>query len=266
MSKKEIRCILCSQVKTPYQLAKHRNEQLSDECGFCKDCINTYAEQGLENITNIFRLMNVPFVNETWDKALEIGGNNIFTKYLQLIATSRRHKDFLDSDIFDLDASGVEQEELDTDFEVTTDVIERWGSRDSDREYMELELAYRSLVKIKEPTTLLEQKRYVQNVKLGKALDIALETGDVKVVPNLRTAYTKDLEELGLNIDMSGQEEGRSLGMRIKEWEMEAPIPTDSVLDDVDGVKEYVSKWFTTQMKRVFGLASEEEITSLYEE
>lgn len=258
-------CLVCGLPKSAHQISKHRNELLGDTYGFCKDCLKTSVDtDDVDNVVDVLRLMNIPFVEVVWENATEKGAGNIFSKYLQLIATQRKYKTFMDSDFGDEQAS-EDGEVPDEEFAVTGEIIARWGAGKDIAEYMELEYALGSSRKIKEPMTTLEMKRYVQNVKLGKALDNAMDMGDVKAIPQLRTAYTKDLEELGLNVDMSGQEEGRSLGIRIKEWEMTAPIPESSEFDDVDKISNYIDKWFKIPMKRVFGMASDDEINRLYE-
>ena len=158
MAKNETQCVFCGEKKKNYQFAKHRNKHLNSDLGFCKDCLNIYAMQSEDIVTDTFRLMNLPFIQDVWENAIELGGDSVFTKYVQLIATKKRYQDFLDSDIFEDDTQKPELES-DMDFEVTTEIIERWGSKDSDREYMELELLYKSLCKIKEPTTSLEKGR-----------------------------------------------------------------------------------------------------------
>lgn len=260
-------CLICGDTKAPHLISRHRNDVFGEAYGFCKTCLKEVVDIGnQDSVVDMLRLMNIPYITSVWENALEKGGANAFSKYLQLIATQKKFKSFMDSDFGDEDVPDDEDVTEDIEeFSVTSEIISRWGASKSNDEYIELEYALGSLRKIKEPATVLEMKRYVQNVKLGKALDNAMDAGDVKSIPQLRTAYTKDLEELGLNVDMSGQEEGRSLGMRIKEWEMNAPIPDSSEFDDIDKISNYVNKWFKIPMKRVFGMASDDEINQLYE-
>lgn len=251
---------MCDKEKTERYMSKHRNDNISDDYGFCKDCMNEYTQDNdIDSVIDALRMMNVPFVNYIWENAVENGENAVFSKYLQLIATQKRYRDFNDSE-FDAIDDGSRQV-----VEITDDIIAKWGIRDSDEEYIELEYLYNSLTKIKEPATLFEEKRYVQNVKLGKAVDDALESADVKIVPQLRRAYADDLKDLGLDVKQSSEDDTRTLGVRIAEWERNAPIPEPVGFEDVDGIQEYIDKWFLIPMKRVFGRASEEEIGKLYE-
>lgn len=255
-------CIICGLDKTERQMAKHRNKNINDNYGFCKDCTNEYTDgNDVSNVIDMLRIMNVPFVEFVWENALEKGGSSAFSKYLQLIATQKKFKDFSDNDFDNQEENGGSRTAID----INDDIIAKWGIDKEEAEYIELELLYNSLLKIKEPATLFEEKRYVQNVKLGKAVDTALEDGDVKTVPQLRKAYADDLKDLGLDIKQSSEENERTLGMRIADWEKNSPIPDDKEFDDVDNISDYINKWFLIPMKRVFGRASEEEVNKLYE-
>lgn len=256
-------CMICGEMKPKYHFSKHRNDVVDDGFGFCKDCLKREVnDEDMNSVFDMLRLMNVPFVSSVWENAVEQKESNIFSKYLQLIATQKRYQDFSDS-IYE-DEIAI-PENAPASFEVTDDVIVRWGSKDDEREYIQLEKAYETLIKIKEPATYLETQRYVQNVKLGKALNEALESGS-KDISSLRKAYADDLKELGLDTISAQKDDNRSIGMRIAEWETHEPLPEISKeFDDVDGLSQYIRKWFQIPMKRIFGQATEDEISELYE-
>ena len=259
-----VTCLMCGESKPERSMSKHRNKSISKDFGFCKDCLKSRVnDENLDNVIDMLRLMNVPFVNDVWENAVEKGGSNIFSKYLQLIATKKKYNNFGDSDYGNSEDLGSVENNL--DFKITDEIIARWGKLSEEKEYMELEYSLNSLNKIKEPQTYLEQQRYVQNVKLGKALNSALEVG-AKEISGLRKSYAEDLKELGLDTISASKEDNRSLGMRIAEWEQHDPIPeVGKDFEDVDGISSYVRKWFTIPMKRVFGQANESEIAELYE-
>lgn len=252
---------MCGRNKTDRHMASHRNDGISEYFGFCKSCMNSYTEDNdIDKAVDALRMMNVPFIGYIWENAVEIGDDAVFSKYLQLIATQRRFKDFNDSDFDSAPDDGNHQV-----IEITDELIAKWGVRDTKDEYVELEYLYGSLVKIKEPATLFEEKRYVQNVKLGKAVDEALESGELRAVQGLRKAYADDLKDLGLDVKQASEDDERTLGVRIAEWERHDPIPESNEFSDIDMIQEYIDKWFLIPMKRVFGRASEEEISRLYE-
>lgn len=241
-------------------MSKHRNENISEEVGFCKPCLKEIDGKNVELSKDMMRLMNVPFVSSVWENAIEQGGDNPFPKYLQLVATKRNYKDFADSDNDrDIEGTGVDLENQDK-------LVVRWGIQEDPNTYIELEASYKNLTSIKPPSTVLDEKRYAQIVMIERKLNNALFTGgDTKDVTAFKKLYEDNLRAMGLDVDASSKDEELVLGKRIAEWEKEAPIPIDSNLDDVDGIKEYVNKWFVIPMKRVFGRATEEEIQSLYD-
>ena len=259
-------CLLCGEEKSTHQCSKHRNINISEHFGFCKDCLKLKVnDEDVNGVIDMLRLMNIPFISSVWENAVEKGGSSIFSKYLQLIATQKKYKDFGDS-VYDYDDEIQDSSDPSkTAFVVTDEIIARWGSLDNTNNYIELELSLESLKKIKEPQTYLEQQRYVQNVQLGKALNDALKAG-AKEIPALRKSYADDLKELGLDILSASKDDNRSLGMRIAEWERHDPIPeAGDEFEDVDGINSYIRKWFLIPMKRVFGQATEQEVAELYE-
>lgn len=253
-------CVICGETKPAYNFVKHRNDVMSDNVGFCKDCVRDNVDEKDNNsVLDMLRLLNIPYVNEVWENALSKESESTFTKYLQLVASKRSYKDFSDTE-----RAGTENP-LD-DFVVTREMTVRWGAGKSKDQYYDMEASYERLCSIKQPTTKFEEELYVKNVKLGQALDDALESGDSKTIPSLRKTYTDDLKNLGLDLTSVGAEEVGSLGTRIRDWELTKPIPVpDKELSDVDNIQGYIEKYFVIPLKRVFGLASEDEVNSLYE-
>lgn len=261
MSKKGLSCLLCGESKATSHFMKHRNDKFSKRLGFCKDCVNKVDVNDQESVIDLFRMMNIPFVEEVWENQFEDGDESTLGKYLKAVATRREYKIFSDS-LYG-NTNDIESDTK-SDVMVTPKMIDRWGSDSSLEEYQALERAYESLEKIKVPSTHQEEMRYVLNVKFKRALDQALDQGETKQVKGLRETYTKDLKELGL--DVSSDDDELSLGQRIREWERNLPIPEMGIeFEDVDGIEYYFNKYFTIPMKRVFGQATSQEISELYE-
>lgn len=258
--KKGITCVICGEEKANHNFVKHRNEIMSNNIGFCKDCVRDNVDAKDNNsVVDMLRILNIPFVSDVWENALEKDRDNSFTRYLQLIATRRSYKDFSDTEKH---GSG---DSLD-DFEITKSMVARWGAGKSKEQYYDMELSYERLCSIKQPATKFEEELYVKNAKLSQALDDALESGDSKTIPSLRKTYSDDLKNLGLDLTSTASEDVGSLGTRIRDWELNKPIPkADKDLKDVDKVESYINKFFVIPMKRVFGMASEDEVNSLYE-
>lgn len=262
MVRKGTICLLCGESKAASHFMKHRNDNLAEGLGFCKQCVHSYDINDSESITDLFRMMNIPFVKEVWENQIKDGDDALLGRYLRAVATRREYKSFVDS-VYG--STSKDEEDIQAGAQVTPDMIERWGVNKSVDEYLALEKAYESLTKIKMPSTHQEQKRYVLNVKLSQALDQVIENGEVKQIKPMREAYTKDLKELGLDMDASDKE-AKTLGQRIQYWEQNEPIPTiGKEFQDVDKIKYYFTKFFTIPMKRVFGQATDEEIAMLHD-
>ncbi|WP_461199355.1 hypothetical protein [Enterococcus sp. N249-2] len=261
VKKSNVTCIICNQSKADYLMAKHRNDNLAHNFGYCLDCIREIADDSDQGIIHALRYLNVPYINDIWERALADQPLNPVSKYFQLIAPKKVYKNFLDSEY----GKKVSSE---TNFRITEDVIRRWGKGKewNDEKYAEYEAALDDLKRIKQPNTTLEEKRYIENVRLGKRLEDEIYNGKATDIKALKATYTQDLKELGLDIETMSKEDSRTLGTRIRDWEKNAPLPEMSKeFSDVDKVALYINKYFTIPMKRVFNQATEEEINSLHD-
>lgn len=232
---------------------------MAENVGFCKMCLKKIDKDDINEVKDVMRMMNTAFVEDSWERALDSDASNPITKYLQLIATRKDGNTYSDSvENRDIDSSGITL--------TKNELIAKWGFQKDDNKYIELEASYNNLTSIKPPSTTLDQKRYAQNVMLEQQLNEALlQKADYKEISALKKLYETNIKELGLDIDAKAKDDVISLGERVRNWELNAPVPQEEVYEDVDKL-EYFGKWFVIQMKRVFGKASEEEIRSLYEE
>lgn len=233
---------------------------MADNVGFCKDCVKEKVDiEDNDSIVDMLRLLNIPFVNDVWENAVDKEPDGAFGKYLQLIATKRKYKTFSDG-------GAVTVGTPDENFTITKDIIARWGAGKNRDDYYAMEAKYDSLCTIKEPITPFEQQLYVQNVKLSQTLDDALESGDSKSIPQLSKAYQADLKKLGLDVSSVSTDDSGTLGTRIHDWENSRPIPSLSKeFEDVDNIGKYITRFFNNTMKRALGLATEEEVNSIYD-
>ena len=135
-------CLLCGEEKSTHQCSKHRNINISEHFGFCKYCFKLKVnDEDVNGVIDMLRLMNIPFVSSVLENAVEKGGSSIFSKYLQLIATQKRYKDFGDS-VYDYDDEIQDSSDPSkTAFVVTDEIVARWGSLDNTNNYIELELS-----------------------------------------------------------------------------------------------------------------------------
>ena len=261
MTRKGNVCVLCGEEQAKSRFMKHRNDDFDREIGFCKTCVAKYDTSNKDEMISLFRMMNIPFVDEVWEDQFADGADGVLGKYLKAIAVRREFVDFTDS-VYG-NASNQVNVSSQGAAEVTDKELERWGSGREVEEYKSLERAYESLVRIRPTSTYQDEKRYVINVQLGLALEDAIKNGETKQLKSLRETYTKDLKELGLDVG-NRDDEIKYIGQRIQEWERNEPIPEMSEeFKDVDGIGNYLTRFFANAMKRTFGQASEEEISEI---
>lgn len=258
-TKKQAKCLICAQPRPAYQMISHRNEEISEHFGFCKDCVRELAKRN-NGAMKTMRLLNIPYIHDLWIRSQNDEPINPFSRYLQLIAPKKMYKNFLDSEY------GRLHDERAT-IKITEEIVARWGtgSEWTNDRYVEHEMALDDLKRIKQPATTLEEKRYIENVRLGKRLQDEIENGKATDIRALKQTYAQDLRELGLDIETVSKEDTRTLGTRIRDWERSEPLPELSPeFSDVDRIQKYIQKYFLIPMKRVFNQATEEEINSLY--
>ena len=255
-------CIICGRPRSASECLKHRNDLLGIAFTICKECANECADFSDEtSIINICRLANLPFVHDIYYKLVRDTDRPNFSLYMQKIAPYKKFIDYNDS-VFD----SVENTQPVEQIEVTDKIIVRWGDGLTPEKYAYLEKALQSLLDIKPATTVLEINRYVQNIKLKESFDQALSDGDYRAISQLRKAYEEDLKSLGLDAVLSSKDNSsKNIGQKIRDVEMTRPIPERDEYKDAAKIEAYIDKWFVTNMKRNFGLASEEEQEALYE-
>lgn len=261
--KKQATCVICGKQKADYQFITHRNANMSKDFGFCKDCVKDMYDNGTE-IIDLMRMLNIPYIESVWDIAYEKEEHNPIGKYLQLIAPKKAYRTFSDSE-YTVDYGDNENgENPQNHFVVTDEMIERWGKLDNDYEYVEREQGLNDLTKLKKPATLLEEKRYIENVRLGQRVRSEIDHGKPTDIKALKATYTQDLKELGLDIENSKSKE-KTVGQKIEEFEKNAPIPDiGEEFNDVDRIMYYITKFMFLPMKKMFNQATDDDIQNLY--
>lgn len=259
----KVLCIICGKEKGKRSFLKHESDLLNDNCSICKECANSRVDfDDKKTIVEMCQLFNLPY-DVSLIKSLRETDELNFGVYLQRVRLQSRFKTFADF-VLQTERTPTGASMNSTDYK--QEMSAKWGNGYKPEDYDRFEKAYVDLVSIKEPTTALESKRYVVNVKLKEALDTVLFTNDFKNVNSLRKAYDEDLKQLGFDSIFNAKDDQQeSIGQRIQRWETTRPVPDRKELDDVSDVKKYIEKWFIIPMKRTFGLANEKEVAKLYE-
>jgi hypothetical protein len=271
---KKLPCVVCGQLKRSDQVNAHCNELLNNKFVVCKDCCSAVDFGSDDEILAMCRLMNKPYIVETVRDYRNQGKG--FPEYLRWLAPNTTYRTYEDS-VFKVEKPKSSKPKTNTEeevmaeildgFEITDEMRARWGFKLAPLKYYEYEKSLENLRSLKEPGTPFEMKRYIQNVKMEISLNDALADNDPKTITTAQKTYNADLKALGLDKVVDREDKEESLGERIKRWEEHGPVPEiDDELSDVDNIKGYVTKWFIRPMKRVLGLATEEEVASLYDD
>lgn len=253
-------CVLCGESIPKYRQISHRNEQLKDHFVFCTECVTKALATDEERPIDVLRMLNIPFVISIWEDAegrAETSKSPAISEYLKLIATQRRkYKTFQDSEF--------EYSVKDT-FEVTDELIGRWGTLENEDQYIDRELSYKDLIKLKPPSSSMEDRQYVEAVRIGARLREEIVDGKASDIKALRTAYAESLQDIGLdNATINNRDSEEGIGLHIQKFENTEPIPEIAPeFKDVDRIMDYIRVLFTTSMKRAFGKATEDEIEEL---
>jgi hypothetical protein len=249
-------CVCCGLESKPTYFYKHRNTLLDEKFSLCKNCASRIANQSIEDMHIVLRLLNIPFIPEVYKESE--GKDNIFGNYLLLIGNPKKKYDngksmselvYSDSpthvEVTDVDAyvfannekigelyslfgsTWRKEELLAMNRELDEMIIQYGGSRE-DMAVVDL---YSEIIQAK----WLSKKAYNENdIKNGKAMS------------ELRQKLLKDN---GLLLqDMKEKQNNTSFGVEIDYVEDEPIIPNKKYFD-VDGIN-YMFQKFVKHMER----------------
>jgi hypothetical protein len=216
----------------------------------CKDCcesliLNDVGELDFYKFNDLLKELDKMFSYDLWQE-LRKTKKPTFGKYIKLLIRNELEKKrYKDSDpIRDIN-----------DKEVDNELIEKWGITNSDdidfleREFHEWETSYE-----------IDSKAMVDSVKqlCLVELDIrkARQKSDVQALDKLLRIKSQILGDANLKpVQETGNaaNEQVSIGMLIKKFEQEEPIPEDTAPDWIDEMKV----WIVGQLARMEGLQSD---------
>lgn len=256
MARKTHLCIICGENTPGYKHIAHRNKRIAEGFVFCSECVIKYANED-ETPHDILRMLNIPYVNSIWKDSLAKSSESPMSEYLKMIAPQKRRYSTYQDSVFD-EGSG--------DFQVTDEIIGRWGTLDNKNDYIDLELAYQDLKQLKPPSTPIEDRQYIETVRLGQRYRSDIDEGKATEVKNLRQAYMDSLKDIGLDSNtLNNKDSEIGIGTHIQKFENTEPLPELAPeFQDVDRILQYIRVLFTNSMKRAHGKATENEIAELH--
>ena len=250
---------LCSCCETEKKLAdyyKVNNPLFSD--GYfptCKTCIlDQLDETSPMSVYDTLRRMDKPFIEDKWTAAENKSeGKAVFGNYLKSIGASN---------MTNLTWDDSEFPESEEDDELSQASKTRWVGF-STAEKIKLEAMYQEMLSAYEADTPVKRNLYRSYVITLHKSEEAIHNGNVSEYEKLqRTASAqmndariKPLQETGFDENSTA-----TFGQFMEKIENERPIPEPlDIFKDVDGIKKYITKWFTNQMQRALDLRSKND-------
>lgn len=262
-------CLKCGNDYAVSSFYSHRNPLLHERFGFCKKCVKGNVDlNDMETLYNFLRTMDIPYLKEFWKQANDAEQETIGT-YLKNLNSLRQNKElrFKDSDDITGKTNKAELVDIDTDFELTNEVIKKWGRNLELEDYIFLEEEFENLGGDEAETTI--QERLFKNMaKTQWMANKAYEEGDHGKYEKMMKTLSTQMQDANIKPVQvkSASEDGgfRSWGEIVKMIEETEPISDQQdEFKDADGIYKYIDRWFITQMKRVFGKIKDEDIVKL---
>jgi hypothetical protein len=262
-------CLKCGNDYAVSSFYSHRNPLLHERFGFCKKCVKEYVSlDNMDTLYDFLRTMDIPYIKEMWKVANDSNNETIGT-YFKNLNSLKQNKElrFKDSDDITGKTNKAELFDIDNeDFEITEEIIKRWGRNLEKDDYLFLEEEFDRLGGNEVETTIQESicKNMARTQWMGNK---ALEEGDHNKYEKMMKTLSTQMQDANIKPVQvkSASEDGglKSWGEWVRLIEETEPITEDQSEYEPKFIKDYVERWFVTQMKRVFGKIKDEDIVKL---
>lgn len=263
-------CLKCGKEYAVSSFYSHRNPLINDKFGFCKKCVKDYVDfNNMETLFDFLRTMDIPYLKDFWKQANESKNATIGTYFRSLSLKQNSDLRFKDSDRLSGKTNDTElyDDENDT-FDLTDSIIKRWGRNLELEDYMFLEEEFERLGGLEVEDTI--QERLFKNMaKTQLMAEKALQEGDTNKYEKMMKTLSVQMNDANIKpvqVKSASQDGGlSSWGEWIKLIEEKEPASTPETEKKYEPkfIKDYVERWFVTQMKRVFGRIKDEDIKKL---
>lgn len=261
-------CLKCGNDYAVSSFYSHRNPLLHERFGFCKKCVKSNVDlNDMETLYNFLRTMDIPYLKEFWKQANDAENETIGT-YLKNLNSLRQNKElrFKDSDDISGKTNKAELVDIETDFELTNEIIKKWGRNLELEDYIFLEEEFENLGGYEAETTI--QERLFKNMaKTQWMANKAYEEGDHGKYEKMMKTLSSQMNDANIKPVQVKQasEDGnlKSWGEWVKLVEEKEPVSEVNGEYEPKYIKDYVERWYVTQVKRVFGKIKDEDIVKL---
>ncbi len=232
---------------------------------YCKNFIKSYVvdEDGnidMDKLYNILRQIDEPFLYNYWKISVDKGGDVVGEYFKNIKLRQNRSLKWEDSvfeekslqDITKDDVDIRAKHNLDPDklFEITPEIVQRWGDGYTASDYRYLEEFYCDMHMTHTIVIPQHEKALLLICKLQLKMDKALESDDMVLFSKLHGEYQKLLTASGLRpIDKKGGAEAtgiRSFSQIFDEVEKDGyiePAPIKDNQDIVDKTIQYIMNY-----------------------
>lgn len=263
-------CLRCGKDYAISSFYSHRNPLINEKFGFCKKCVRENVDlNNMDTLYDFLRTMDIPYLKDFWKQANDSQNETIGTYFKNLSLKQNRDLRFKDSDEISGKTNKAELYEIDyEDFEITDEILRRWGRNLELEDYIFLEEEFQRLGGNEVEDTI--QERLFKNMaKTQWMAERALQEGDHNKYEKMMKTLSTQMNDANIKpvqVKSASMDGGlNNWGEWIKLIEEKEPASTreEEKKYEPKFVKNYVERWFVTQMKRVFGRIKDEDITKL---
>lgn len=224
----------------------------------CKKCLQNQVDvTDINSVKKILSQIDKPFIATEWQKCLS-SGKEPFGWYLRQISSLHQYKGMGYEDSIDgkVDAfsykiqNDLELSEDELFEKPTIEVIRKWGTGYSNKEYYELESTWNEMTSANDISTPQHRKQLKYYCQMSILLDRAIESGDESKIDKLNKQFLAIQQNSGFRpIDKKGSSETtgiRSFGVIFEEVERDGfiePWDIEVKQDIVDKTILYMSNY-----------------------
>lgn len=285
---KKLVCTKCGKEKTSTRnfYISHSPIYEFNRIPVCKDCIleryevlkNHYKDE-IKAVYHICMNFDIYFnrdlITSCYSQMANDGIDNLLKTYFSKVNSLKQYKKLtsLDSDtLIEESVPKKVQEESESkkgeetenpldkgEFEITSEIIKRWGRNFSDEDYFFLEATYNDFTTVYDARTPAQKLIFRQIAKSLLQSEKALKEGNIAGFEKMNTLVSKLMGDNNIKPIQEAnlaEDDSQGWGVWVNRVETERPVgEACEQFKDVDKISSYITKWFTKQMQRVFDLS-----------
>lgn len=279
MALTKIICSKCGKEKSEREFLFSSSElyKNNNKIPICKECLNIRFKTIYNAYNGDLKLalqhfclnFDIYFDEEVFNDMSNINLHNFVIEYLKKINRNKvnKNRSSLDNLIYiystekcvDDKTEFIDNTTLKNTFEITNDMLKRWGKNKFTNEELEiLEYKYEELIS-EYPSEKYQEREIIKDIcQIEIQMDRAYKNGDHNAYAKFQNIKSEKMAELNVIPSKQKQydeDKSMTLGQMIKRFEEEEPIPdiTDE-FNDVDRIQFNINRYFTIPMRKALGI------------